>query len=56
MFPSGARVGFRPWEPRWVQLKIGACEEHKQNLYKLCELIAENGGKLTPDIVIRAKQ
>ena len=56
MFPSGARVDFRPWEPHWSQVKIGACKEHRHNLDKLCDLIAKNGGKLTPDIVIRAQQ
>src|SRR4030042_6394738 len=39
-FPKGADLDYRPYEPDRVQVKIGACDQHLENLkalYKLCE-------------------
>lgn len=33
-----AHLDYRPHEPNWVQVKVGACYEHKPNLEKLQEL------------------
>lgn len=43
MFLTGAWLDFRPREPGWVQVKIGACERHIQNLQKMEEHIRSNG-------------
>lgn len=39
---AGATLDYRPSEPSWVQVKVGACEEHEANLQKLHELTAED--------------
>lgn len=33
-----AWLDYRPHEPNWIQVKIGACQEHSKNLEKLYEL------------------
>lgn len=38
MFPRGARLDYRDFEPDRVQVKIGACDSHLSNLEKLNEL------------------
>jgi hypothetical protein len=35
---QGARLDYRSFEPNWLQLKIGACKDHKQHL----ELLAKH--------------
>ena len=42
MFPQGARLDYRDFEPDRVQVKIGACDTHLPNLQKLHEL-TQNG-------------
>jgi len=37
---KGSYLDFRPREPNWIQLKIGACDKHKDYLTKLNTLIA----------------
>ena len=36
-FKRGAYLEFRSSEPDWLQVKIGACKQHKDNLEKLSE-------------------
>ena len=31
-FINGARLDFRPSEPNWIQVKVGACDRHLPNL------------------------
>ena len=45
MFPHhGARLDYRSNEPDWIQVKVGACDNHVPNLEKLDELIYRNEG------------
>ena len=38
-----AKLDFRPSEPNWVQVKVGACDKHLPNLEKLTRLCSEDG-------------
>ena len=40
-FGELARLDFRPSEPNWIQVKVGACDKHLLNLKKLEELTFE---------------
>lgn len=42
MFKRGARVDYRPSEPHWVQIKIGACDVHVSHLEVLAVAGADN--------------
>jgi len=35
IFQTGARLDYRPSEPNWIQVKIGACKKHLPNLERL---------------------
>jgi hypothetical protein len=37
-----AKLDFRPYEPNWVQVKVGACDKHLPNLKKLTELCSKD--------------
>ena len=39
MFPRGARLDFRPTEPDWIQVKIGACSAHYLLLDRLMRMM-----------------
>ncbi len=43
MFPSGAQLDYRDYEPDRVQVKIGACDEHLGNLQRLDLATATDG-------------
>jgi hypothetical protein len=43
MFERGARLDFRKYEPDRVQVKIGACDKHLENLKELHRLTIEEG-------------
>lgn len=51
MFSQGARLDYRESEPDRVQVKIGACVEHRTNLERLHTLTHEKEGIITTDIV-----
>lgn len=34
-FGKGARLDWRPSEPEWIQVKVGACKKHIENLKRL---------------------
>lgn len=41
---------------RWIDgtngnCKVGVCDEHKPNLIKLCRLVSNNGGFITPSVI-----
>ena len=40
---SKAFLDFRPSEPKWVQVKVGACEQHLPRLQRLRELTGTSG-------------
>lgn len=42
LFQYGARLDFRPSEPSWVQVKVGACTLHQPNLERLMEATYES--------------
>jgi hypothetical protein len=53
-FPNGGvRVDHRYWEPGYIQLKIGACDLHKQRLVEL-EREVSCSKLLTPEMVKHA--
>jgi len=41
MFQCGARLDFRPSEPSWIQVKIGACKQHLINLELLNQVVKD---------------
>lgn len=42
-FQDLARLDFRPSQPNWIQVKVGACEKHESALPKLSELTSVHG-------------
>ena len=42
-----AKLDFRPYEPMWVQIKVGACDKHLPNLEKLTETCSKDN-KISP--------
>ena len=42
LFETGARLDYRPKEPEHIQVKIGACDSHLENLELLSDLVLEN--------------
>lgn len=54
MFQSGAWLDFREHEPDRVQVKIGACKQHLENLKKLEKTVREflkSEGKYRPGVI-----
>lgn len=35
MFAQGARLDYQEYEPKWIQVKVGACNLHLPNLKRL---------------------
>ncbi len=56
MFPYGAWLDYRESEPDWIQVKIGACKEHKPNLQRLSEMSIEAGRTITAEMVAEASR
>lgn len=52
MFPLGARLDYRDFEPDYVQVKVGACDEHLPNLERLDKLVKD--GVIKPEMVTAA--
>lgn len=50
-FAGKARLDFRPSEPNWIQLKVGACDAHLENLKALAEATGRYGVIRQADIV-----
>lgn len=40
-YPGSARLDYREHEPEWIQVKIGACEDHKFCLEVLRKLTSD---------------
>ncbi len=51
-----AWLDYRYFEPNWIQVKVGACDEHKKCLENLYNLVLENDNIITDDIIIKAQQ
>ena len=46
-FENKARLDYRPSEPNWIQIKIGACDKHLDNLKKLDKITStQNHGRI----------
>ncbi|MCF7910828.1 hypothetical protein K9L16_04105 [Candidatus Pacearchaeota archaeon] len=54
-FDKGAYLDYRSHEPNWVQVKIGACEQHLPALEKLNKLIFEQYDVLRKRTIKKAK-
>ena len=54
MFSQGARLDHRDYEPEYVQVKVGACDEHLLNLERLESLTLEHSSIISSEIVQRA--
>jgi hypothetical protein len=52
MFAQGARLDYRPNEPHWIQVKIGACDKHFRNLKRLQDLVVDD--TITPQKITAA--
>lgn len=52
MFAQGARLDYRDFEPDYVQVKVGACDEHLLNLKRLHKLVKD--GVIKPEMVVMA--
>lgn len=52
MFQHGARLDYREYEPHWIQVKIGACEQHIPQLKELNRLCKD--GEISEEIVEQA--
>lgn len=48
-----AKLDFRPFEPGWVQVKLGACDEHAPRLERLQEAVGE-GRQISRGIIRQA--
>jgi hypothetical protein len=47
----GAWLDFRPREPKWVQVKVGACKRHLVALYLLMAYVDRQNAILTQDLI-----
>lgn len=56
MFNGLARLDYRPKEPNWIQVKVGASEQHLPQLEELNRLTRNNGNKITKKIIEQAKK
>ena len=52
MFLQGARLDYRDFEPDYVQVKVGACDEHLPNLKRLNKFVDD--GVIKPEMVVTA--
>ena len=48
-----AVLDYRPTEPNWVQVKVGACKKHTSNLKKLSELCSDDY-KINPAKIVKS--
>jgi hypothetical protein len=55
-FGKGAYLDYRPHEPNWIQVKIGACKHHLPALEKLDKLISEQYDVLRKRTIEKAKK
>jgi len=53
MFGSGARLDFREFEPDYLQVKVGACNQHVKRLRRLHSLTSD--GRITEERIEQAR-
>ncbi len=51
----GARLDYRDCEPNWIQVKIGACDEHLPNLRDLERVVREADKNINLRMIIDAR-
>ncbi len=54
MFENGAWLDYRENEPNWIQVKVGACDKHLDNLKRLHDLTKQEKGIITAQIITEA--
>lgn len=52
---GGARLDYRQHEPNWIQVKIGACDEHLESLIYLRQLTIEAKGVITQEMIVKVQ-
>ncbi len=55
MFSGLARLDYRPSEPNWIQVKIGAAKGHEEALETLHRLVRENDNVISPELIAEAR-
>ena len=55
MFTYGARLDYRDSEPNWIQVKIGSCEKHNENLKNLHRMVSR-GRRVSRRMIARASK
>ncbi len=43
---TAAKLDYRDFEPNWIQVKVGACDEHVHCLNDLAERCGANHGRI----------
>jgi hypothetical protein len=51
MFDGLARLDFRPHEPQWIQVKVGALQEHAAVLNLLMEKVIKAGNRISRNMI-----
>jgi hypothetical protein len=51
MFDGLARLDFRPHEPNWIQVKVGALPEHAAVLHLLMEKVIKAGNRISRNMI-----
>lgn len=54
MFAQGARLDLRKFEPNYIQVKIGVCDDHLPQLEALDQITHANGNVITRKMVAEA--
>lgn len=54
-FEHGARLDFRAYEPNWIQVKIGACNAHRDNLAFL-DRLARRHNRIRQSMIQQAQE
>lgn len=49
-----AHLDYRPSEPKWIQVKLGACQQHLPNLQTLEKLAIGAGREISSEIIAQA--
>ena len=49
-------LDYRPQEPNWIQVKIGGCDKHREELQRLRTLIVKNRNLFWEELLEEAKR
>jgi hypothetical protein len=56
LFKTGARLDFRDYEPDWIQVKVGACDSHVENLKLLSGKVSAYPYRITAPMIQEAME